>query len=111
MKLIEKESKCKDTMEVPADKLGYIIGKKGVMLDNIRAETQTDVDVPPRPNNPDENHRIIHLTARTKDEINLAKKKIQDLMREKDEHDKEFQNNEKKIVHQKRESSRSSLVK
>jgi len=89
--LLEKETKkpAKTTIKVSTNALPIIIGKGGKMLENIRVEAQTDVEVPERRNrNPNESEPVeIHLTARNEKDLEQGKKKIERLI-EKQEQEK-----------------------
>jgi transcription antitermination factor NusA-like protein len=93
--LLEKETKkpAKMTMKVSANYLPIIIGKGGKMLENIRAETQTDVEVPDRRNrSQNESEPVeIHLTARNEKELEQGKKKIEKLMEKQDQEKKKIE--------------------
>jgi predicted RNA-binding protein YlqC (UPF0109 family) len=88
--LIEKETKkpASTTIKVSSNALPIIIGKGGKMLENIRVEAQTDVEVPDRRSrNPNEDQVEITLTARNEKDLEQGKKKIEKLI-EKQEQEK-----------------------
>jgi len=73
----------KETIKIPAAALPIIIGKQGKMLETIRAQTQTDVEAPSKSRNnenlPEEVE--LHLTARSQEDIEAAKKRIEELIK------------------------------
>jgi len=104
--LLEKETKkpAKITIKVSTNALPIIIGKGGKMLENIRVEAQTDVEVPERRNrNQNESEHVeIHLTARNEKELEQGKKKIEKLV-EKQEQEKKKDEEKKKDDEKKKE--------
>jgi len=93
--LLSKETNnvAKETIIIPSHALPIIIGKGGKMLETLRATTQTDVEVPNKPKNSDEATEEVelHLTAKSKEDIEGAKKKIEELILKKLEDEKSKQ--------------------
>jgi len=78
---------AKETIKIPASALPIIIGKQGKMLETIRAQTQTDVEAPSKSRNnenPPEEVEL-HLTARSQEDIETAKKRIEELIRKQED--------------------------
>jgi predicted RNA-binding protein YlqC (UPF0109 family) len=89
--LIAKETDLpvKDTIKVPTHALSIIIGKQGKMLETIRAETQTDVEPPSRSKNQNEKDECqLQLIARSKQDIEQCKKKIERLIEYQEQENK-----------------------
>jgi transcription antitermination factor NusA-like protein len=80
---------AKETIKIPASALPIIIGKQGKMLETLRAQTQTDVEVPSKHKGPNEilpDEMVeVQLTARCQEDIEMAKKRIDELIKRQEE--------------------------
>jgi len=79
---------AKETIKIPAPALPIIIGKGGKMLETIRAQTQTDIEAPSKSKGPSDNlpeEVELHLTARSQEDIDAAKKRIDELIKKQEE--------------------------
>jgi predicted RNA-binding protein YlqC (UPF0109 family) len=79
---------AKETIKIPSSALPIIIGKQGKMLETLRAQTQTDVEVPSKSKSPIESlpeEIEVHLTARCQEDIEVAKKRIEELIKKQEE--------------------------
>jgi len=83
----ETDQLAKETIKIPSSALPIIIGKQGKMLETLRAQTQTDVEAPSKSKNnePLPEEVELHLTARCQEDIEVAKKRIDDLIKRQEE--------------------------